>query len=334
MELRKANKFVPLSQSGTYAFPVFADGKLAKQWVVVETLTDHGLLVCSCKDGATQRERLAAITTISEDTSIFTRRERKLYCLHARVCDSMKQKYMSGEVEQDDCDDAEEECINIVSLNPLVAVVPSETCGFGIVAAGQSRYKCQSCSSPNCTHLSDFLEWDKNQDTESHEFTSLGETVKTYSTVSEKPIPWPLTKKEQNIFRNLKKCSYPDTLSPQDIPEQCEHSLKYVQYTISENATVHRESVAENGYKIVGFRTKTGCCTIKYDGQEHLLLNVDNKNLVDYEWLFGIMRKSQETQYPLQAAVRAAKTLREDLCPDSLPTTYSLMHKAYNSFTR
>ena len=102
---------------------------------------------------------------------------------------------------------------------------------------------------------------------------------------------------------------------------------------MADNATIHAEDAAVGGYTVYQFRTETECCSMAYDGADHLLLNLDNKHLFCYSWLFGILCKTQETQFPLQAALRAAISLREGIS-DSLPTTYYQLYKAYNCFTR
>ena len=50
---------------------------------------------------------------------------------------------------------------------------------------------------------------------------------------------------------------------------------------------------------------------VTYDEAPDLLLNVDNKHLLSYTWLFDILHDIQETRFPLAAAFRSTKQTRK-----------------------
>ena len=224
-----------------------------------------------------------------------------------------------------------EDIVDVLSMSPFAAAVGCREHSYGIITAGQKRFKC-SCQSGQCGHLAVFEPWNKDNQVYDFDIESGVTGHRMFKSVSTEKIPWPLPAEKKSLYMKLRK-GRPAELCPTNVPEKCVHGVKLERVLIAENATLHAEDAAEDGHKVYAYKTKTNCCKVDYDGSQHLLLNLDNQHLFCYTWLFGILCKTQETQFPLQAALRASISLREDIAC-SLQTTYYQLYNAYNCFTR
>ena len=308
-------------------------GSLDKNWIIVETVTfddDVEILICSCKKSLAEREKLLSIRKISDPD--FVKQQKSVYCLHQKAADLLQYDEFLAERSDHTLRFLSESNVDILSMLPFAAAVniPGRQ-GYGIVYNSRGRYKCQTCLTGKCPHAESFVQW--NSLNEVHDTTSNDSTPLDFKCMSSKPIVWPFSNDMKKKFRQLKK-NFPTNLYPQKNRDICEHGQILKEHIVCENATIHRECIAEDGYIVYQYETADQCCKIAYDGQDHLLLNLDNQNFIEYEWLIGILKRSQQTSYPLQAALRAAHAVRDEVCEDSLPTTYYRLYKAYNCFTR
>ena len=104
----------------------------------------------------------------------------------------------------------------------------------------------------------------------------------------------------------------------------------------TEGAWIHKPLASQSC--TVYYRPTIGDCSChqEYDGQHQLLLNLDNRNLFTYKWMFEILLNIQGTEYPLRSSFNYANRLR-DFCSTQgrmKEYMYNKLRHAYNSFTR
>ena len=138
-------------------------------------------------------------------------------------------------------------------MSPFAAAVniPGRQ-GYGIVCNSHSRYTCQTCSTGKCPHAESFVQW--NRLNEVHDTTLSDCSPLDFKCMSSKTIVWPFCNDMKKKFRKL-KMNFPSSLYPQKNRDICEHGHTLKEHVLCENATIHRECIAEDGYKVYRYET-------------------------------------------------------------------------------
>ena len=168
----------------------------------------------------------------------------------------------------------------------------------------------------------------------------------TYSCMSSVPIPYPLS----TVLRDLHdkhetgKWEFPINLVPNfDDSLKCDHGHKFsvddpIQncWVTSKEVIIHEESISIcDPHRQCYYRPSTGPCECKqeYDGQDHLLLNLDGKHLFYYGLLFTYLHIMLEGKNPLIAFHRSMKQSFSALSK-SQPVGIKLLRQAWNCVAR
>lgn len=117
--------------------------------------------------------------------------------------------------------------------------------------------------------------------------------------VSKKKVPYPLSNRLKDLRNQYESGNpFPDHLVPVHDPDlRCRHGNTFngadpvaSYWVVCESPTIYKAlaSIASIARKVY-YRPSFGRCGCKqeYDGQDELLLNVDNKNLFYYDFLFS-----------------------------------------------
>ena len=347
--------FVGLRQEGVYVMRTMDSALSLKKntWVVLETINficedkPSKILTCYCKDG--KKHRTSVLGTgerVAETAEDFEKREKREYCIHCRTAENLLHCGLvdtAAELDNTDQDGSDNNgdsdvVIDIICIEPFAAAVGNRDIGYGVIVPGKTKFKCSCQLGTSCIHMSTFIPW--NEDNHAFKFDEQHEPIDVtdkFKSVSNTKIPWPLTEEQKQKYRTL-RMGREKELHPDHSPEFCAHGYEMKKVLITDEAIVHAEDLASGGHQVFAYVSKgprgKKCCSIQYDGSEHLLLNLDNKNLFCYGWLFSILCKTQETTFPLRAAHRSAIKLRQNVSSDSKETSYNHLYRAYNRFTR
>lgn len=249
--------------------------------------------------------------------------------------------------------------LNILSL-VLLSTKPFLVCVFdgrkyGLlkrsVASGVSRYNCTICSPSQmkCAHIECFKEWaachsfpERDQDIVDH--------ASKFTSMSYKKIPYPLPTELcalYNAYETFQK-ALPEALVPNHILDQrCIHGKPFSgedpvssEWVASSDVFVHKYSVTiVSTTRNIYYRPAVGCehkCKSYYDGQEHLLFNLDNKHLFYYGMLFQYLHLMIEGKNPLAAFHRSATRCHAILGSGATlgPPSLKILRSAWNAFIR
>jgi hypothetical protein len=231
-----------------------------------------------------------------------------------------------------------------LSTSPLYVAVHDST-SFGIITSTSEKHslKCVSCTSKvtHCSHITAYRAW-MDENGMSKEPTPHSPVDLT--AISMKAIPYPLTDELKEKFEYYEYGNpFPKYLIPSASAENtCKHGNKYDVsdpvangWILTDKAVIHKKNIRIENVSIC-YRPTTGTkcnCTLTYDGQSDLLLNLDNRRLFYYGWLFDILHNTQQTRFPLAAAMRSSSRTRK-ACGLSNDTYINHMRHAYNAFVR
>ena len=203
--------------------------------------------------------------------------------------------------EGDDGRKLPETSVDFLSLDPLLVAV-NDGSSFGLLGHKRtSKLKCLICSS-HCDHLHYFHEWceENNAPIELHQdLSSTGSAAPDYSILSKRDIPYPLPEPLKLLHDRHERGQqeFPLQLIPH-VEEgcMCTHgnlwdcsdpiSNKWIAH---KGVKIYKESITiYDSQQTVYYRPTTGECDCKlfYDGQTDLLLNLDNKHMFYYGFLF------------------------------------------------
>ena len=238
----------------------------------------------------------------------------------------------------------ESECIDLISASPLLVVVSDGT-SCGLIGYKQcTKLQCLLCHH-HCQHTSQFLKWCESNDI--HIDPSYSSTEEsTFSCVSSVPIPYPLSSELQRIHDEHEsgKWEFPIRLFPiYDDSLKCEHGHKFSaddpvenSWISSKEVMIHKESISIcNSERHFYYRPSIGACDCKqeYDGQDHLLFNLDGKHLFYYGLLFTYLHIMLEGKNPLIAFHRSMQRTFSTLSK-SQPVGIKHLRQAWNCFAR
>jgi hypothetical protein len=215
--------------------------------------------------------------------------------------------------------------------------------GYGIVVAGHKQFKCQTCQDLNCPHIHSFSSWNAETDEEvdlEQAFSELklsrDSTRDRFKCVSTNPLPWPVSDKYKKKKRHVDRSGFPKKLAPPKPKVQCAHKSSFHCVLVTKEAMIHRESSVTTAHLYEYRSSSCHCdCRVRYDGQDDLLLNLDDKNLFDLDWLFTILDRANYSICPLKTAYQTAMLARNRTMDSQADTlTYHHLYRAYNCFLR
>lgn len=337
------------------------NGTLSKKWLLVEsrvfTSNDNdnpiNILVCDCAEGHENKVRLSSIDMIivSETLQEFQAREESKYCRHCTTVQHLKQ----------DCDyipSGLQTLTEVICTSPFAAFAKGGSQGIAVVTAGHRQFKCERCRDSSCEHIASFSSWNEarqfgdndeastvsNNDNDIDALQEAFAQIKlsrrhreqSFKCVSTHPISWPVNDHYRQIKSKVDNHGFPSVLIPKLETSSCEHGSSFVLSELRNDAIIHRAS----SVKIVTLcsynSASPNCdCSVPYDGQDDLLLNLNNKLLFDLEWMFSILDRSNYSESPLRSAFTTA-TLARQRCenPEIAKLSYGHLSEAYNSFIR
>ena len=338
------DKFVQLSSiHGVYALADHESGSasLNRKWILVEDRpfvdgeNTVNLLVCNCPDGHAQRARLDLIDSLIENETLetFKNREEMQYCSHCVVAKALR------------CDgsgnNGNSALAEVISSSPFTAVANAGSEGFGIIFAGLNQFKCSTCKQKSCAHLDAFAQWNGGEDDVEESLSmafsqiKLGRATKEqhFHCVSSLGIPWPVSDEYKMRKDSISQNGYPNKLMPTLVKTKCPHGRSYTLTQLRNDAQIQREGCVKQ-VELYHYVVQASCkCTVAYDGQSDLLLNLDNKNLFDLEWLFTILDRTNCSACPIMTAYKTAMLARSRSTSHGT-LTYKQLRRAYNCFIR
>ncbi len=173
-----------------------------------------------------------------------------------------------------------------------------------------------------------------------------GAAVSDYSSLSKKKIPYPLPDGLKLLHDRHEKGQeeFPLQLIPQvEEGHVCTHGNHWNcgdpvinKWIAHKGVKIYKQSITiDDSQRTVYYRPTTGECDCKlfYDGQAHLLLNLDNKHMFHYGFLFQYLHNMIEGRNPLAAYLRACN---RSFAAQSLtaPVQVKLLRHAWNAFAR
>ena len=213
----------------------------------------------------------------------------------------------------------------------------------------QVHFRCTSCSHHHrsCNHVSAFMEWAEATETGSEVLLhdDSDDTHQTYTSVSQKKIPYPLPDRLKALHDQYESgLSFPDHLVPPYVPDRrCVHGNAFngadpvaSNWTACERPTIYKASVSiTTSTRKVYYRPSCGECSCKqeYDGQDDLLFNLDNKHLFCYNFLFSYLHSMVEGKNPLVAFLRACER-NHSIQSHTQPVRIKVLRQAWNAFAR
>ena len=185
------------------------NGRLTKQYQIIEMLTFYNstrescdVLICQCKNGCTQRERLLLTGRglRMEDISKFKETEENSYCVHCKAVLHLDMKH------QHEPDTTEDVLVDQLSTSPLlVGVYTDDT--YGVVTKEQHnrkyRLRCLTCTSgvTGCKHVAEYYSWCKENDIHI-DLTLSDHAIESdqFESVSYQKIPYPLPNHLKELY--------------------------------------------------------------------------------------------------------------------------------------
>ncbi|KAI8516330.1 hypothetical protein Bbelb_049110 [Branchiostoma belcheri] len=268
------------------------------KYVVVEKMdtsftsvtgSTHTFWICSCREASDQQHRLRETSkTVTEDFDEFICREE---------------------------------------AEPLLALT---SCGGGRAVVGTTRrhrhLHCLTCDYAvrSCRHVTAYREWLRDEGIEEpmddgDETPTPLPSAKSWQTI---PYPLPDDLRELQHEYDSGLCAVPENLVPGIPDSRCPNNFAWDSSDPIENGWCYTETVtvyteqcsfqhtnADGELKAIKvfYRVCTGeCnCVLPYDGQEDLLFNLNNKDLIAYSMLFRYLHLMLEARNPLAAFHRA-----------------------------
>jgi hypothetical protein len=318
-------------KNGVFALADCNDkGSLNKKFVIVEAITDSQVstYVCSCDD-VLRRSKFTAL-----DEGRLNLCDSNAHCVHIEETIKLFSDSLSTSVDNDD---------SIVRLtSKLLASYCDNTRTYGILTEGPRSMKCLTCNTKvtSCVHMRAY----KNNAMDHGFDPSSRKVAEEFSCISSAPISYPLDDDDAHKFTMYATGSwqYPDHLVPSDVSMTCEHGNGFDRRDpIEQQWILHKDAVIHTKLAsipcVTFYRPSLGDCSCyrSYDGASDLLLNLDNKHLFSYLWVYDILHDTQETRYPLAAAFRSANRTRTTCGLGPLGAhCYNYLRVAYNCFLR
>ena len=175
------------------------------------------------------------------------------------------------------------------------------------------------------------------QDLRITEETKTTSPREEFRSVSTKVIAYPLTDKLNTKYDSIESGEYrwPDVLAL-GLFQSCHHGNRVCEddpiengWIRCKNATIYRNGSASAQRTVCYRPTVNGCCTVDFDGQDGLLFNLDNKNIL----LFGYMHSFVESGTPFAACFRT-RLLTSQVMSNQLSAPLHTLRKVWNSFAR
>ncbi|XP_078659981.1 uncharacterized protein LOC144904724 [Branchiostoma floridae x Branchiostoma belcheri] len=295
-----------------------------------DTSCSHSFWICSCREASNQRQRLVETsTTITEVFDEFVCREEALYCIHCRLVSSFDQDNVTELSEQNSGEDGvedEDDPVYFLRAEPLLAMVFCDGSRALVGTTARQRYlHCLTCDygTRNCSHVNAYREWLQEEgldepidDGEKSTSLPCGKSWKSIPY----PLPDDLRELQQaydsgilalpeNLVPGIPDSSCPNGFS-WDVRDPVEEGWSYDDtVTVYTEQCSFRQTNADGELKDIKvyYRICTGdCgCTLPYDGQEDLLFNLNNKDVIAYSMLFRYLHLMLEARNPLAAFHRA-----------------------------
>ena len=333
VQLRKAQDFHVI-RNGVYALPDCDEkGNINKKFVIVELVKDDctTTYVCSCD----KSRRSNVLSAFDEHKLDSEKLQTTAHCIHIQEATKLFQ--------EDTCDTPGDPATIFRLTSKLLASYCESSRTFGVLTEGPKSMKCLTCTSKvtSCAHMKAYKikAMDHGFDPNSRKVTD------DFVCISTDPVMYPLQDEEASKFIKYTSgaLKYPQHLVPDfDASHTCSHGFQFdsrdpveQKWIWSQEAHIHMKHVSLTSATY--FRPSLGdcSCAMSYDGANDLLLNLDNKHLFTYSWLFDILHDTQETRYPLAAAFRSANRTRTICGQGPLGDhCYNLLRVSYNCFLR
>ena len=228
----------------------------------------------------------------------------------------------------------------------LIAVYSQTDGSYGILSQTTRETKCLKCTANvrSCVHVKAFHSY-KSKDIDSNEDNQENMITQDINkSISVEKIPYPFqTADDIDKFSGYLsgRLEYPSILIPSYDKNrlcECDHQNYFSEVAEQEKkkAWLHLPHISFE-CTVYSRPVRGGCgCRQFYDGRTDLILNLDNKHMFPYTWLFEILHNTQETKFPLHAAFRSAKRTRVVLRQRPLLTRnhYEKLRQSYNCFLR
>lgn len=360
--LEATKVYFPLSDRSHFAIAdCNVEGKLIKTFAILEKLqfnnsdgTPFHLFACMCTDGTLQRERLRLLNREVKNHPSFQHDEESQYCIHAAAANAIG----LGDTLIDLDNIVEDITVDQLSLNPLIVGIHDGE-SYGILSredrSSVQRIRCRTCRSNvhACSHVRTYKLWCTENEIEFNvEEVNRKDSTKSFSCISENKIPYPLPEKLRNTLDRYESGSttFPIDLIPPILEggQKCKHGNtwdlrdpKEQGWLLSDDVRIYKSlsslsNVSEGGLiRKLYFRPTIGSCGCfkSYDGQEDLLLNLDNKHFFYYGFLYSYLHLMMEGKNPLAAFFRATQSNYSTLSTTSV-CSYNIFRLAWNSFAR
>ena len=304
------------------------------------------ILTCRCKSGCAQRERLLLTDheLRTEDITQFKETEEKSYCLHAKAV-----LYLDLKIQP--VPETEDVLVDQLSTAPLLVGVHTDGT-YGVVTKEQHnrkfRLRCLTCTTgvTGCKHVSEYYSWCKANDI--HIELSLSDQATEhdqFDSCSYKKIPYPLPDDLKEVYDNYEKghSQIPVDLVPTiEVENQCCHHGNpwdprdpiTQKWSRKKKAKIVKSATIIEDVSIYYRPTIGKCqCEMVFDGQDHLLFNLDDKYVFYYGFLFDYMHLMIEGRNPL-AAYHRAWCRSNDVLSMTEVIPYDNLRRAWNSFAR
>ena len=196
-----------------------------------------------------------------------------------------------------------------------------------------------------CQHVQHLSDWCSANDVHLDKETPL-QDEQTFKSVSSYPIPYPLPTHLRYLHDKHERgdLEFPlQLVPPYSDAVKCKHGHLFnpgdpIQngWISKKGAIIHKEAVTiEDENRTVFYRPSLGSCSCKqaYDGQDDLLLNLDDRHLFYYGYLFQYLHLMLEGKNPLIAFLRASSR-SFSVQSHTKPVSIKLLRQAWNAFAR
>lgn len=315
------------------------------------------LYACNCAYSYQQKDRLMGINNVvsSEPLMDFVAREESQYCVHAAAC-----KVLSPHdtVILDEDEESEMVSVEQLRLKPLLVAVYDTD--YGIVGIDKynkkNRFVCFSCDTKrvirHCTHVNTYRSWCADNDIHIDFNNDDQKGCEEFKCASHVPIPLRLPeelgRQHQKLSRGV--VSYPTEMVPQLLDTTCTHGNNWSTddpisngWVACEQAVIYKNNCTigldpdDTPIKVYYIPTDgTPCkCKLHYDGQEHLLFNLNDRELFSYDLLLDYMCAMVNGKNPIAAYYRQYDTRVQNLTAcNEQAASYQSLRRAWNAYAR
>ena len=228
-----------------------------------------------------------------------------------------------------------------IEQTSLFGVFSESSNSFGIIKKTDKTLRCRVCfeNVSSCVHKKSFMKHSSPVDQSTN-----AANPEIFDSISKDTIPYPLTFSDKDIYKAyLNGTPYPKHLVPEyNALNKCQCGYLFSnedpiasQWIQEKNAKIHLKDMSLKC--IVYYRPTIGNCSCYqgYDGRSDLLVNLNNKHLYSYSWMFEIFHTGHETGYPLRAAFRSAQHTREICIGENINEYfYKKLRLGFNAFIR